>query len=142
MVQFNPLLDGYLTQGYLSESYRSLTSNTKILNLRINFFYLLRTFCPHFGSFCVVSSFTTFRPNFTSGLLQVIYRDLSCNHITSNYCLPQLLSIALRFWPSKPLAGLGRNWNRYLLTMLTWNRRDSTPLYAAPFVKTRVMNNK
>ena len=26
--------------------------------------------------FSVVSSFTTFRPNFTSGLLQVIYRDL------------------------------------------------------------------
>ena len=24
------------------------------------------------------------------------------------------------FWPSKPLAGLGRNWNRYLLTMLAW----------------------
>ena len=42
---------------------------------RINF-YLLRTFCPHLGSFCVVSSFTTFRPNFTSGLLQVIYHDL------------------------------------------------------------------
>ena len=41
-------------------------------NLRINFFYLLRTFCPHLGSFCVVSSFTTFQPNFTSGLLQVI----------------------------------------------------------------------
>ena len=41
--------------------------------VRINF-YLLRTFCPHLGSFflCVVSSFTTFRPNFTSGLLQVI----------------------------------------------------------------------
>ena len=38
------------------------------------FFYSLRTFCPHLGSFffCVVSSFTTFRPNFTSGLLQVI----------------------------------------------------------------------
>ena len=36
-------------------------------------FYLLRTFCPHLGSFCVVfSSFTTFQPNFTSGLLQVI----------------------------------------------------------------------
>ena len=35
-------------------------------------FYLLRTFCPHLGSFCVVFSFTTFRPNFTSGLLQVI----------------------------------------------------------------------
>ena len=41
--------------------------------MRINF-YLLRTFCPHLGRifFCVVSSFTTFRPNFTSGLLQVI----------------------------------------------------------------------
>ena len=34
------------------------------------------------------------------------------------------------FLPSKPLAGLGRNWNRYFLTMLTWNRRDSTPLSA------------
>ena len=32
----------------------------------------MRIFCPHLGSFCVVSSFTTFRPNFTSGLLQVI----------------------------------------------------------------------
>ena len=38
------------------------------------FFYLLRTFCPYLVSFCVVS---TFRPNFTSGLLQVIYRDAS-----------------------------------------------------------------
>ena len=35
-------------------------------------FYLVQTFCPHLGSFCVVSSFTTFRPNFTSGLLLVI----------------------------------------------------------------------
>ena len=32
----------------------------------------MRTFPPHLGSFCVVSSFTTFWPNFTSGLLQVI----------------------------------------------------------------------
>ena len=102
---------------------------------RINF-YLLRTFCPHLGSFCffcVVSSFTTFRPNFTSGLLQVIFTATSdrntesCNRIPSNYCLPVLLSIAPRFWPSKPMAGLGRIWNRYLLTMLTWNRRDLTP---------------
>ena len=44
----------------------------RLLNLRINFLDLLPTFCPHLGSFCVVSSFTTFRPNFTSGLLQVI----------------------------------------------------------------------
>ena len=47
----------------------------RLLNLRINF-YLLRTFYPHLGSFCVVSSFTTFRSNFTSGPLQVIYCDL------------------------------------------------------------------
>ena len=53
----------------LRKSYR------KICCTRINF-YFLRTFCPHLGSFCVVSSFTTFRPNFTSGLLQVIYSDL------------------------------------------------------------------
>ena len=36
---------------------------------------------------------------------------------------------------SKPLAGLGRIWNRYLLTMLTWNRKDSSPLSAAPLWK-------
>ena len=49
----------------------------RFLNLRINF-YLLRTFCPYLDSlfFCVVSSFTTFRPDFISGLLHVIYRDL------------------------------------------------------------------
>ena len=51
--------------------YHSITVWTVLLNLRINF-YLLQTFCPHLGSFCVGSSFTTFWPNFTSGLLQVI----------------------------------------------------------------------
>ena len=56
----------------------------------------------------------------------------SCNRIPNNYCFPQLLSIAPRFWPSKPLANLGRIWNCYLLTMLTWNRRDSTPLSTVP----------
>ena len=39
-------------------------------------FYLLRTFCPHLVSFCVVSSFTTFRPNFTSGLSEVVVNHL------------------------------------------------------------------
>ena len=34
------------------------------------------------------------------------------------------------FWASKLLAG--RIWNRYLLTLLTWNHRDSMPLSAAP----------
>ena len=32
----------------------------------------MQTFRPHLTSFCVVSSFTTFRPNFTAGFLQVI----------------------------------------------------------------------
>ena len=47
--------------------------------LKINF-YLLKTFVlilvVFFLRVCVVSSFTTFWPNFTSSLLQVIYRDL------------------------------------------------------------------
>ena len=38
----------------------------RLLYLRINF-YLLQTFCPHLGSFCVVSSFTTFRDSWRSG---------------------------------------------------------------------------
>ena len=77
--------------------------------------------------FCVVSPLAFFR-----WLTATSDRNAeSCNRIPSNYCLPQLLSIAPRFWPSKPLAGLSRNWNSYLLTMLTWNRRDSTPLSAA-----------
>ena len=96
-------------------------------NLRINS-YLLRTFTPHLGSFCVVSSFNTFRPNFTSGLLRIGMLSL----VTVSPVITALLYIAPRFWPSKPLAGLSRIWNRYLLTMLTWNRRDSTPLSAAP----------
>ena len=59
---------------YLSTIYGSNTSVWILFVVnrnRINF-HLLWTFCPHLGSFCVVSSFTTFRPNFTSGLLQVI----------------------------------------------------------------------
>ena len=72
----------------------------------------------------------------------------SCNRIPNNYCLPKLLSIAPHFWLSKPLAGWGRNWNRYLLTMFTWNCRDSTPLSATPRapkttkMRTKVRNKK
>ena len=52
-----------------------------VLLVRINFFYLLRTFCPHLVSllfffFLCCFFFTTFQPNFTSGLLQVINHDL------------------------------------------------------------------
>ena len=97
----------------------------------------MRTFYPHLCNFfCVVSSL-----NFGQISPLAFFRwftvtsdrnDESCNRIPSNYCLPLLLSIAPRFWPSKPLAGLGRIWNRYLLTMFSWNRRDSTPLAVAP----------
>ena len=87
--------------------------------------------------FCVVSSFTTFRPNFTSGLLQVILPRPGIGMlslVTVSPVITAFHSCCLShhvFWPSKPLAGLGRIWNRYLLIMLTWNRRDSTPLSAA-----------
>ena len=108
----------------------------RLLNLRINFkkIYLLRPFCPHLGRFFFLLRFGQISPlAFFRWLTATSNRNAeSCNRIPSNYCLPQLLSIEPRFWPSKPLAGLGRNWNRYLLTMLTWNRRDSTPLSAAP----------
>ena len=48
----------------------SHTKNSK--NGENSFFISSGIFPSHLGSFCVVSSFTTFRPNFTSGLLQVI----------------------------------------------------------------------
>ena len=96
----------------------------RLLNLRINF-YLLRTFCPHLGSFCVVSPFTTFRPNFTSSLLQAILPRPRIGMLSLVTVSPVITAfhccclIAPCFWSSKPLAGLGRIWNRYLLTMLT-----------------------
>ena len=42
--------------------------------MRVNF-YLLRTFCPHLCSL-LLFLLTTFQRSFTSGLLQVINRDL------------------------------------------------------------------
>ena len=43
-----------------------------MFNIIWELFFLSRTFCPHLGSFCVVSSFTKFRRNFTFDLLHVI----------------------------------------------------------------------
>ena len=108
----------------------------RLLNLRINF-YLLRIFCPHLGSFCV-SSFHYVSAKFhlwpSSGdLLRPRIGMLSL--VTVSPVITAFHSCCLShhiFWPSKPLACLGRIWNHYLLTMLTWNRRDSTPLSAAP----------
>ena len=110
----------------------------RLLNLRINF-YLLRTFYPHLGRvfFCCFffhyvsakfhlwpSSGDLPRPRIGMLSLVTISPVITAFH---SCCLSHHF-----FWPSKPLAGLGRIWNRYLLTMLTWNRRDSTPLSAAP----------
>ena len=82
----------------------------RILNLRIIFFYLLQTFffilvfffCYFFSlRFGQISPLAFFR-----WLTVTSDRNAeSCNRIPSNYCLPLLLSIAPRFWPSKPLAG-------------------------------------
>ena len=48
--------------------------------LRINFFFLMQTFC-HLSSFSFLFLLTTFRPNSTSGLLQVINRNLSSSYL-------------------------------------------------------------
>ena len=75
-------------------------------------FYLLRTFCPHLGSFfCVVSSFTTFQPNFTSGLLQVIlpWPRIGMMSLVTVFpvitafhscCLSHHLFNQINFWPA------------------------------------------
>ena len=73
-----------------------IKTKTKIYRTRelIDFFFnLLRTFCPHLGSFCVVSSslrFTQISPlAFFRWFTATSDRNAeSCNLIPSNYCLP------------------------------------------------------
>ena len=77
-------------------------------------FYLLRTFCPHLGSFCVVSSFTTFRPNFTSGLLQAIFTTASDNLIFY-WALSE--DSGFQSYPSRPEVYLVKNVVRLTTTM-------------------------
>ena len=87
---------------------------------------------------CVVSSFTTLSAKFplwpsSDDLLRVRIGMLSL--VTVSPVITAFHSCCLShqvFDQVKSLAGLGRIWNRSLLTMLTWNRRDSTPLSAAP----------
>ena len=110
----------------------------RLLNLRIyyfNFFFLIH--CVLF--FLILVVFVLFLLHYISakfhlwpssgdqlrprrGMLSLVTESpvITAFHITP--C----------FWPNKPLAGLGRNWNCYLLTMFTWNHRDSMPLSAAP----------
>ena len=97
----------------------------RLLNLN---FYLLRTFCPHLGSFFFffqispLAFFRWFLPRPRIGMLSLVTVSPVITAFHS-CCLSHHV-----FWPSKPLAGLGTIWNHYLPTMLTWNRRDSTPL--------------
>ena len=74
-------------------------------------FYLLRTFSPHLGSFCVVSSFTTFRPNFTSGLLlpsgPVVQRIEALSLCGSRWALSE--DSGFRSYPSWPEVYLVKN---------------------------------
>ena len=87
------------------ENYAPLLTGIK---RELIFFYLLRTFCPHLGSFCVVSSFTMFRPNFTSGLLQVIYRIGMLSLVTvspvitafHSCCLSHHVFDQVNLWPA------------------------------------------
>ena len=93
----------------------------------------MRTSCPHFGSFCIVSSFITFRQNFTSGRIQVILPRLRIGMLSlvtvspvitafHSCCLSHHVFDQANLWPA---------WVGFE-TMLTWSRRDSTPLSAAP----------
>ena len=74
----------------------------RLLNLRINF-YLLRTFCPHLGSFlcCFFFHYVSAKCSplafFRWFTATSDKNDEACNRIPSNYCLPSLLSIAPRF---------------------------------------------
>ena len=106
----------------------------RFLNLRINF-YLLRIFFPHLGSFCVVSSFTYVSAKFhlwpSSGDLPRP-RIGMLSLVTVSPVITASHSCCLSHHVFDQVNLLGRIWNRYLLTMLTWNRRDSTSLSAAP----------
>ena len=73
--------------------------------MKINF-YLLRTFCPHLGRFFLLLLFllTKFRPNFTSGLLQVINRNYrgygyKTQHSSPRVTINHLKKVRGEIWP-------------------------------------------
>ena len=47
-------------------------------------FILLWAFCPHLGSFCVVSSFTMFRPNFPLAFFRWFTANAKCSERRNN----------------------------------------------------------
>ena len=85
----------------------SFETSGHVYILRINF-HLLQTFCPRLGSFCVVSSFTKFRPNFTSGLLQVnLLRIEALSLYGSRWALSE--DSGFKSYPSRPELYLVKN---------------------------------
>ena len=96
--------------------------------LRLGFLIWELIFCPHLGScflgfFCVISRFTTFRPNFTSGLLQVIFTVTSDRNDESAFhscCLSHHVCDRQKLWKAVitgntvtrliiPIRGRGKN---------------------------------
>ena len=114
----------------------------RFLNLRINF-YLLRTFCPHLGRFffcffflcCFFFHYVSAKfhlwpssgdlpqPRIGMQSLVTVSPVITAFH---SCCLSHHVFDQVNLWP----AWVGFE-TVYLLTMLTWNRRDSTPLSAA-----------
>ena len=94
------------------------------------FIYLLRTFPPHLGSFLCCFFFQVILPRPRIGMLSLV--TVSPVITAFHSCCLSYHVFFFFLWPSIPLADLDKIWNRYLLTMLTWNRRDSPPLSAAP----------
>ena len=90
------LSDNPPAKSYIKSEWTQDTVNIYIciyihIYMRINF-YLLRTFCPHLGSFCVVSSSLRFGQisplAFFRWFTATSDRNAeSCNRIPSNYCL-------------------------------------------------------
>ena len=97
------------------------------LIVSVNF---IADFCPHLGSLFFVVVLTTFRLRI--GMLSLVTESLV---IPAFHSCCQSHHVFFFFWPGNPLTGLGRNWTRYLLTMLTWNGRDSTPLIHCATIK-------
>ena len=109
----------------------------RLLILRINF-YVLRTLCPHLGRFCVVfffhyisakfhlwpSSGDLPRPRIGMLSLVTVSPVITAFH---NCCLSHHVFDQVNLW----LAWVGFE-TAIFWQCLTWNRRDSTPLSAAP----------
>ena len=81
----------------------------RLLNLRINFFYLLQTFCPHLGSFFVVSSHyvSAKKSNLDRALGPVVQRIEALSLYGSRWALSE--DSGFNSYPSQPEVYLVKN---------------------------------